>query len=605
MLPFAAPPGLLTSAKNHRVGSTTRDRICARCAQSASRRADSCGWGAVKRFPTSSVGQLLGVGFALMFLLLGVLGIAVFIWHSQSAKAQRAFLERIAPLSESADQMERSMLRMAIAGRSYLLNPTQDRMNTYRHVRQEADEAWGRLEQASKEPDAAQLTRRIEENLGPYLDEADRLIARQTSMPIDAAEEARLTEMRERTIESIRRFSDLQRGKMASAIAIMQAARDRVSDGIVAAILVGGVLSAVIAWVTAQSVRTPVNELVAVATSLESGDWSPALRLVPDTESAGPSAPPGEIRRLARAIGYAAVALEQREQQLQVQNEELQAQNEEIQAQSEEINRQSQELQSQSEELQTQHGAIQAQNTQLKHQAEELSEADRRKNRFLGVLAHELRNPMAPISNSLALLKRAVPGSESALRAQAMIERQARHLIRLIDDLLDITRISQGKIRLQREEVNLVEIARACIEDQQAALGPDERNFGFMAPDEPVRLEGDATRLSQIVGNLLSNAVKFTERGGKITVQIDVDTGLKQASLSVSDDGIGLEDDLKPHLFQPFTQGATSLDRAHSGLGLGLSLVQALVELHDGRVVARSDGPGRGSEFVVTLPLAV
>lgn len=185
-----------------------------------------------------------------------------------------------------------------------------------------------------------------------------------------------------------------------------------------------------------------------------------------------------------------------------------------------------------------------------------------------------------------------------------MIERQARQLIRLIDDLLDVTRISQGKIRLQHEELDLVELVRACIEDQQASLEPGARTFTFVAAEPAVWLQGDRTRLSQIVGNLLSNAVKFTEHGGQIAVQVRIDAGLREASLHVSDDGIGLEESLKPLLFQPFTQGATSLDRAHSGLGLGLSLVQALVQLHEGRVSAYSDGPGRGCEFVVNLPLA-
>jgi signal transduction histidine kinase len=302
------------------------------------------------------------------------------------------------------------------------------------------------------------------------------------------------------------------------------------------------------------------------------------------------------MRKLARAVGSAARALEQREQRLRAQNEEVQGQNEEIQAQTEE-------LQAQSEELQAQHEEIQAQNEQLKQQADELNEADQRKNRFLGVLAHELRNPMAPISNSLALLRRSPAGSEHALRAQAMIERQVRHLIRLIDDLLDVTRISQGKIRLQREELDLVEIVRACIEDQQATLEPGERSIRFIAPQGPVLLNGDRTRLSQIAGNLLSNAVKFTDRGGSIVVELRADPARKSASLHVSDDGVGLDADLLPLLFQPFAQGAGSLDRTHSGLGLGLSLVRALAELHGGEVSGSSEGPGRGAQFVVTLPV--
>lgn len=545
------------------------------------------------RFPTSSIGQLLGVGFALMFLLLGVLGAAVFVWHTESAEAQRHFLERIAPLAERADQLERSLLRIGIGVRSYLLNPDSERLAQYRRARDETREALRRLGQIPKEVDGEPLYRQIVERVQPYLAETERLTHLKTSNSFDPPEETVLADMRERAVLSVQRFADLQRGKTATAIASMQKSRDRVSSGIVAAILLGGLLSAAIAWVSAQSVRRPVQELVKVAGALEEGNWKPALSLVAHTETANAEAPPppGELRRLARAIGFAAVALEQREQRLQAQNEELQSQNEEIQAQTEE-------LQAQSEE-------IQSQNEQLKQLAEELGEADRRKNRFLGVLAHELRNPMAPISNSLALLRRSPPGSEHALRAQAMIERQARHLIRLIDDLLDVTRISQGKIRLQLEELNLVEVVRACIEDQAAALEATERSISFVAPERQVRIDGDHTRLSQIIGNLLSNAVKFTERGGRITVELRADDASRHATLHVIDDGIGLEASLMPLLFQPFTQGATSLERAHSGLGLGLSLVQALVELHGGVVTARSDGPGKGSEFVVRLPLAV
>jgi signal transduction histidine kinase len=403
--------------------------------------------------------------------------------------------------------------------------------------------------------------------------------------------------MRDRAIEGVQRFLDLQRGKQAAALATLQTARNRVSAGIVAAIVLGGLLAAAIAWVTAQSVRRPAKELVAIAGSLEAGDWTPAAALVRNLPAVteAETRTQGEMRQLAHAIGSAATALEQREQSLQAQNEELQAQNEEIQAQAEE-------LQAQSEELQAQHEEIQAQNEQLRQQAAELGEADQRKNRFLGVLAHELRNPMAPISNSLALLKRSPPGSEQALRAQAMIERQARHLIRLIDDLLDITRISQAKIRLQREELDLAEIVRACIEDQQAGLAEGERNLRFDAPAHPVRMTADRTRLSQVVGNLLSNAVKFTDRGGHISVALRTDSG-GWSSLSVTDDGIGIEPGLRPRLFEPFTQGSAGLERSNGGLGLGLSLVRALVELHGGTIEARSEGPGRGAEFVVRLPL--
>jgi signal transduction histidine kinase len=546
----------------------------------------------MKRFPTRSLGQILAIGFALMLLLLGVLSAAVYSWQSDSAAAERDFLERIAPLAEQGDRLERALLRFAIAARTYLLNPSQQRMNRYHHALAEVREALQRLQEAPKDADGRALIDQVSATLEPYLAESTRAIENHLSTPVDSSHEGRLSELRDRVILTLQRFADLQRGRTAAAIETMQRARDRVSTGVGAAIVVGALLSIAIAWFMARSVRKPVGQLVSIAERLEAGDWSPALQLVQQTEPVPPSAPErSELRRLARAIGFAATALEQREQRLQAQNEELQAQNEEIQAQSEE-------LQAQSEE-------IQSRNALLKQQADELNEADRRKNRFLGVLAHELRNPMAPISNSIALLKKSAPGSETALRAQAMIERQSRHLIRLIDDLLDITRISQGKIRLQREELDLVSVVHECIEDQQAALAAGDRIFTLVSPETPVKVSGDRTRLAQIVGNLLGNAVKFTDRGGRIAVTVTVDQDARSMCLRVRDDGVGIERDLQPLLFEPFTQGTSSLDRTHGGLGLGLSLVRALVELHLGTASVHSDGPGHGAEFLITLPTAV
>jgi signal transduction histidine kinase len=282
--------------------------------------------------------------------------------------------------------------------------------------------------------------------------------------------------------------------------------------------------------------------------------------------------------------------------QIQAQNEELQAQNEEIQAQAEHI-------QSQSEELQAQNEELRQQGEELRAQAAIMAEADERKNQFLGVLAHELRNPMAPITNSLVILRRTPPGSEHALRAQTVIERQARHLNRLIDDLLDITRISQGKIRVQRDSVDFIELVRTCVEDHRTALESQSIQFEMKLPREPVQVTGDQTRLSQVMGNLLSNAIKFTDRGGHIAVELDIDRSERVACLRVQDSGVGMDAALLSRLFQPFSQGMNDLARS-SGLGLGLALVKALVTLHGGTVEARSDGPGKGSEFIVKLPLA-
>ncbi|HEY8535511.1 MAG TPA: ATP-binding protein [Vicinamibacterales bacterium] len=285
--------------------------------------------------------------------------------------------------------------------------------------------------------------------------------------------------------------------------------------------------------------------------------------------------------------------LRESNQQLQAQNEEIQAQNEEIQAQNEEMQVQQEELQQRARELETY-------SADLRRHAAKLAEADARKNEFLGLLAHELRNPLAPMTVSLLILQQSEPGSERARRAQAVIERQVRHLSRLIDDLLDTTRISHGKIQIAREPLEFVEVVRSCIEDQQATIAEKSLQLTVEMPGHGIWVDGDRTRLCQVLNNLLSNATKFTDPGGRVAVTLREDGG--EAVLEVADTGAGIDPALLPAMFQPFTQGTTSLDRENGGLGLGLALVKALVELHDGSVEGHSDGPGRGARFIVRLP---
>jgi PAS domain S-box-containing protein len=235
-----------------------------------------------------------------------------------------------------------------------------------------------------------------------------------------------------------------------------------------------------------------------------------------------------------------------------------------------------------------------------RRQAEQaLREADRRKDEFLGVLSHELRNPLAPIQNSLAILARAPAGGEQARRAAAVADRQVRHLTRLVDDLLDVTRITRGKIRLQRARLDLVELVRRAVEDHRGTLG--DRRLTVTLPDERVWVNGDPTRLSQAIGNLLQNAAKFTREAGSIRVSLAHDGA--RATLAIEDDGVGIDAETFQRLFEPFAQADRSLDRSRGGLGLGLALVKGMVELHGGRVTAGSDGPGRGARFTIELPL--
>jgi PAS domain S-box-containing protein len=232
-----------------------------------------------------------------------------------------------------------------------------------------------------------------------------------------------------------------------------------------------------------------------------------------------------------------------------------------------------------------------------------LVESDRNKDEFLAVLSHELRNPLAPITNSLYVLERAAPGSEQARRALAVIGRQTGQLSRLVDDLLDVTRVSRNKIRLQRDRLELNELLNRVVEDHRWQFDKGHVRLDFVSAPIPVFVNGDQDRLTQVVGNLLTNAAKFTLSGGRTTVSLSADAAENRAVLRIADTGVGLTPDMLSHLFQPFMQADTTLDRSKGGLGLGLALVKGLVELHGGDVQVQSDGPGKGTQFTVRLPL--
>jgi PAS domain S-box-containing protein len=236
--------------------------------------------------------------------------------------------------------------------------------------------------------------------------------------------------------------------------------------------------------------------------------------------------------------------------------------------------------------------------TGRKRAEENLREVDRRRSDFLGVLSHELRNPLAPIRNSLYLLQNLPPGIEQ-LAAINIIDRQVTHLSRLVEDLLDVTRISSGKIRLQSAHLDIVALVRRTLEDHRTLLG--EREVKVDLPEETLWCTGDATRLAQVLGNLLTNAAKFTPESGRVSVSLRRDQG--RAALEVADTGLGIDPETLTRLFVPFSQADRSLDRNRGGLGLGLALVKALVEMHGGEVRARSEGPACGASFTVWLPL--
>jgi PAS domain S-box-containing protein len=234
-----------------------------------------------------------------------------------------------------------------------------------------------------------------------------------------------------------------------------------------------------------------------------------------------------------------------------------------------------------------------------------LREADRQKDQFLAMLSHELRNPLAPIRNSLYILDRAAPGGEQAMRAKAILHRQVGQLTWLIDDLLDVTRIAHGKVQLQRERIDLNELVHRAAEDQRAGFVKCEVRLEVLPAPAEVWVNGDRVRLTQVIGNLLQNAVKFTPRGGTTTLAVESDATRRQAIVTVRDSGRGIAPELLPQLFQAFVQADATLDRSKGGLGLGLALVKGLVELHGGSVSAASDGPGQGATFTILLPVEV
>jgi PAS domain S-box-containing protein len=236
----------------------------------------------------------------------------------------------------------------------------------------------------------------------------------------------------------------------------------------------------------------------------------------------------------------------------------------------------------------------------LRRVAEELSGADRRKNDFLAMLAHELRNPLAPISNAVRALS--LRRDETAVdSASEMLERQVGQIIRLVDDLLDVSRISRGKIALRTERVELARIISQAVEATRALYRSMNQELDVTLPSEPVYLNADPTRLAQVVGNLLNNACKFTDVGGRISLAVEREGA--QIAIRVADNGVGIAAEHLTGIFEMFTQVESSVERSRSGLGIGLSLVKTLVEMHGGTVEAHSEGVGRGSEFIVRLPM--
>jgi PAS domain S-box-containing protein len=233
--------------------------------------------------------------------------------------------------------------------------------------------------------------------------------------------------------------------------------------------------------------------------------------------------------------------------------------------------------------------------------AEALRDADRRKDEFLALLAHELRNPLAPLRNGLEIMRLAGADSNAAGRARTMMERQLGHMVRLVDDLLDVSRISRNKLELRRSRVLLADVVSSALETARPVVEAAGHELITTLPAEPVHLDADLTRLAQVFSNLLTNSAKYTDRGGRIELAAELRSG--EVEVSVRDTGIGIPTDALPHVFEMFSQVDRSIERSTGGLGIGLALVKGLAEMHGGTVTAESGGPGMWSTFIVRLPL--
>ncbi|MEO7579170.1 MAG: HAMP domain-containing sensor histidine kinase, partial [Massilia sp.] len=241
--------------------------------------------------------------------------------------------------------------------------------------------------------------------------------------------------------------------------------------------------------------------------------------------------------------------------------------------------------------------------TRRKEMEAMLRASDDNKTRFLATLAHELRNPLSPIRNAVALMDAVgVDKVETHQKARQVITRQVAHMVRLVDDLLDVARISEGKLALQIAPVELQTILVPALETAAPMVSSRGHSLTVEAPDEEVWISGDAVRLAQAIGNLLHNAAKFTPKDGALGLHVDLSTP-QQLRITVSDNGIGITDYNLARIFDMFAQGANAPDRAHDGLGIGLSLVATIVAMHGGTLSGASDGIDRGSQFTIELPL--
>jgi signal transduction histidine kinase/ActR/RegA family two-component response regulator len=252
--------------------------------------------------------------------------------------------------------------------------------------------------------------------------------------------------------------------------------------------------------------------------------------------------------------------------------------------------------------IQHQQSQLESELTERRRAEHALKDADRRKDEFLATLAHELRNPLAPLRNGLELMRRKSDDPAALEQARSMMERQLRHMVRLVDDLLDISRITMGRLQLHKERIELADVMRTAVETARPLIDAPSHQLTVTVAPEPIFVHVDPTRMAQVISNLLNNAAKYTEKGGHIW--LTAERIADQAVVSVRDTGIGIPTEHLSHIFEMFSQVAPAMERSQGGLGIGLALASGLIELHGGTIEARSGGADKGSEFIVRLPVA-
>jgi PAS domain S-box-containing protein len=249
-----------------------------------------------------------------------------------------------------------------------------------------------------------------------------------------------------------------------------------------------------------------------------------------------------------------------------------------------------------------QHQQLRVAQEALRHSEAALRDADRRKDEFLATLAHELRNPLAPVRNAVEILRLRAPADPDVKWAQDVIDRQVQRMARLVDELMDLSRITRNQVTLHRERITLSAIVDAAVETSQPVITQAGHRLQVKLPGKPIYVDGDLTRLAQVFSNILNNAAKYTDPGGRITISAVPDG--RHVAVSITDTGLGIPAEQLPRVFEMFTQIDRSLSRSQTGLGVGLALVKRLVEMHGGDVSAASEGTGKGSVFTVRLPVA-